>query len=120
MDCTRDIENRLHILGADVEIRRIALNMDQVERYEPPPNFAKMTDSRAAGYVEEFGVSSWELDALDPVVLREVIETEVVKEIDQRKWDQAYAHQEDNRDSLNAVSEHWTEVTEWLANERDE
>jgi hypothetical protein len=29
-----------------LEVRRIALNMDQVEEYDPPPNPAKLTDSR--------------------------------------------------------------------------
>ncbi len=49
-----------------IEVRRIALNYDQVVEYNPPPNPAKLTDSRANGYIDEHGHDSWELDALRP------------------------------------------------------
>jgi hypothetical protein len=52
----------------DVEVRRIALNMDLVELYRPPPNPAKEADSRYAAYVSQFGPDCWELDALRPDV----------------------------------------------------
>lgn len=56
------------------EVRRIALNMDQIELYDPPPNPAKSTDSRFASYEDRFGDESWELDALPPDVLVSLIE----------------------------------------------
>src|SRR4029077_20636593 len=44
-------------------IQPIALNYDQVETYNPPPNPAKFTDSRYQKYVAETGLyDSWELD----------------------------------------------------------
>lgn len=49
-----------------VEARRIALNRDQISEYDPPPNPAKITDSRSSSYIEHHGDSSWELDALPP------------------------------------------------------
>jgi hypothetical protein len=52
---------------------RIALNMDQVEAYAPPPNPAKLTDSRSNAYVKRFGGQSWELDALPPDALAGLI-----------------------------------------------
>ena len=59
------IERLAFYARADIEVRRIALNMDQVRAYAPPPNFAKETDSRYAAYVERFGTTAcWELDAL--------------------------------------------------------
>lgn len=65
MNMTRDNEDRLsQFAGMLVEVRRIALNMDQVELYNPPPNPAKLTDCRATKYIEEYGDESWELDAL--------------------------------------------------------
>lgn len=55
-DMTRDIEDRLRLFGcSDLEVRRIALNMDQVRQYRPPPNPAKITDSRAKSYIKQFG-----------------------------------------------------------------
>jgi len=82
IDMTRDIRERFKMFGADVEVRRIALNMDQVEEYNPPPNPAKMSDSRVGNYIHNFGNSSWELDALKPEVLADLIETEIESLID--------------------------------------
>ena len=59
------------------ELRRIALNMDQIEQYNPPPNPAKLTDSRATKYIDEHGDESWELDALPPDVLDQLIVDEL-------------------------------------------
>ena len=64
IDMTRDIQERLWMFGADVEVKRVALTMEQVQTYNPPPNPAKITDSRCGKYMEEFGDESWELDAL--------------------------------------------------------
>jgi hypothetical protein len=36
--------------GADIEVRRLALTMEQVEEHNPPPNFAKETDTLYARY----------------------------------------------------------------------
>ena len=68
VDMTRDNGDRVELYssGQFVDVRRLALNMDQVEEYSPPPNPVKLTDSRAEGYVAQFGTSSWELDALEP------------------------------------------------------
>jgi len=55
--------------GLEFRINRVALNMSQVRQYNPPPNPAKITDSRARTYIRNFGNNSWELDALEPAVL---------------------------------------------------
>jgi len=89
IDMTRDIEDRLNLFGAIPLIKRIALNYDQVEMYNPPPNFAKETDSRWEGYVREYNTySSWELDALDPNVIVELISNEILSVRDDDAWDE--------------------------------
>jgi len=78
MDMTRDNQDRLSLFAGDfVDVKRIALNMPQVERYDPPPNPAKLTDCRAGNYIAEFGDLSWELDALEPEVIAALIDDEV-------------------------------------------
>jgi hypothetical protein len=78
LDASRDVRERLAMFArADIEVRRIALNLDQVRTYGPPPNPAKETDSRYPAYVREFGPECWELDALDPAVIDGLIETEI-------------------------------------------
>lgn len=47
--------------------------MEQVRQYRPPPNPAKMSDSRATKYVDEHGRNSWEVDALNPATLAQII-----------------------------------------------
>ena len=56
-----------------VGVDRVALNMDQIEQFRPPPNPAKELDKRAAGYIRRYGRQCWELDALDPSTLAALI-----------------------------------------------
>jgi hypothetical protein len=90
IDMTGDNRNRLAMFArADVEVRRLALNMDQVEQYGPPPNPAKETDARYGAYRDRFGDECWELDALEPQVISDLILTEFNKLVDADKWKEA-------------------------------
>ncbi len=113
-DMTRDIQDRLHFFGANSQVVRIALNIDQIERYNPPPNPAKITDSRADKYIREFGQLSWELDALDPATLSDLI----TEEIDQYRFLDYYREREQEQDAgrtqLDLISTHWDGVTTLL------
>jgi hypothetical protein len=52
---TEDTEERLALYaGQDIEVRRIALTMAQVRRYQPPANFVKEKDKRTPDYVRRF------------------------------------------------------------------
>lgn len=114
IDMTRDIAERLVLFGADVKVIRIALNMDQVERYDPPPNPAKLTDSRASGYVREHGYSSWELDALDPNTLDALIDGEIARWRDDVQWNADTVQMERERSLLEAVSQRWADVRDLI------
>jgi hypothetical protein len=61
--------------------------MPQIDQYKPPPNPAKMTDSRYDDYRRKFGDESWELDALEPTVIRNLIKDAVLRIRDESKWD---------------------------------
>ncbi len=117
MDMTRDITDRLHLFGSSVEVRRLALNMNQIDQYTPPPNPAKMTDSRFAGYVQEYGEESWELDALEPQVLSDLVRGDVENLRDDDEWDERVQAQEEERENLTATSDRWTEVCDYLDDE---
>jgi hypothetical protein len=80
MDMTRDIQDRLEMFGADVIVKRLALNWEQIELYNPPTNPAKLSDSRAEGYINLYGSYSWELDALEPKVI-EVLIQDAIEEL---------------------------------------
>jgi hypothetical protein len=84
IDMTRDVRDRLALYARQpVEVRRVALNLDQVRQHNPPPNFAKESDTRFEGYVTTFGTREcWELDALSPTVIADLIRDEIEALID--------------------------------------
>lgn len=87
------------------ELKRIALNMDQIEEYDPPPNPAKLTDSRSTSYIENYGDESWELDALPPDVLANLITTEVRAVMDEYKFEDAQHNEIAYRERIELVLE---------------
>ena len=98
-----------------VVVRRIALNMDQIEEYDPPPNPAKITDSRATGYIDRFGDESWELDALEPSVLTDLIRRYINLEItDGDAWEQRRMFESSQRGTLRAIKDNYPFVIEKL------
>lgn len=74
-----------------IKVKPIALSMAQIEKYNPPPNPAKVTDPRAKEYIEKYGPVSWEVDALNPDVLHELLERSIQSHL--------------NMDTYNAVLE---------------
>ncbi len=88
IDMTRDNQERLSLFaGTPIMVQRLALNMPQIDELKPPPNPAKVTDSRAAGYIEKYGESSWELDALDPQYINDLIRDALMMIREEDKWD---------------------------------
>lgn len=119
IDMSRDITERLTMFMGGTTFERLALNMSQVEEYNPPPNPAKLSDSRANGYIAEFGRESWELDALEPQVIANLIESAVVRFRDDDKWNAAVERQEAQRALLTDAAERWGEVQGFLLRDDD-
>lgn len=118
IDMSRDNLDRLDMFAerhGEVELRRLALNIDQIRRYRPPPNPAKETDSRSKGYKAQFGDSSWELDALDPKVIDQIINDEVESLVEIDKWRENIQAEEKNRSALREIADRWPDVTRFLA-----
>lgn len=122
-DMTRDIVDRLDLFMGGLEVKRLALNWDQIQQYNPPPNPAKLTDARAAGYVAEFGTESWELDALEPRVISDLIEREILAIRLTDQWNAIEAQENEERKSLQWASDNWQAVHEhieqWMGAEDD-
>jgi hypothetical protein len=106
--------------GADAEIEeieviRVALNMDQVRQYNLPPNYAKDTDRRFPAYVDEFATEEcWELDALEPTVIDRLLRTEIKSFVDRSRWKAAKEKEKKNRDTLVSVADDWDAVVRQL------
>lgn len=115
MDMTRDNRDRLAMFARlGVKVVRLALNMDQIEQYDPPPNPAKESDSRAAGYIEEFGPSSWELDALEPTVIDKLIDDAIAEYVDLEAWEAAKTEEQERRGLIEKASHNWEEVADFV------
>lgn len=90
IDMTRDNRDRLEMFaGTPIIVQRLALNMNQIEELNPPPNPVKSLDSRADDYKATFGDSSWELDALDPRYITDLIKGAVSRIRNEELWDEA-------------------------------
>jgi len=96
------------VAGGSFTIKRVALNMEQVRQYNPPPNPAKITDSRATDYIARFGESSWELDALPPTVLRDLVLQEVRRVQDPDAWAEWVEREKQERVRLRRTAQRWT------------
>jgi hypothetical protein len=115
IDMTRDNADRLSMFARiGVSVRRLALNMDQVRQYNPPPNPAKESDSRFAGYLAQYGDESWELDALDPTVIDTLIRDNVNSLIDRDQWEEDERAEQTQRAALESVSTKWDDVLEFV------
>lgn len=110
IDMTRDLTERLDMFtytSSFISLERIALNMSQVEEVNPPENPAKTTDSRFAQYIKRFGRSSWELDALQPRYLNNLVEEKILSRIDLDEWEQAKSEIQEKRSALMDAAEHF-------------
>lgn len=105
---TEDIQDRLEMFSTPyhgmqrplIEVRRIALNMDQVNQFTLPPNPAKETDPRWERYAAQYGDESWELDALDPNMIVELIREGIEQVADMNLLEAQQAREEQIRDQF--------------------
>ena len=119
-DMTRDIVDRLELFTGGVKLERLALNMDQVERYSPPPNPAKITDSRSTAYIAEFGNESWELDALEPRVIADLITKSVDALKNKKVWKEDEKRMEEEKKLLEKAAEQWDMIAQRLEEDEGE
>lgn len=105
IDMTRDNAKRIELFtGVPVQVVRLSLNMNQIERHNPPPNYAKPSDSRYGEYIRKFRTEEcWELDALEPRVIQDLIESAVMQVRDQKLWDEMTAQQTEDKLYLEAL-----------------
>lgn len=112
IDMSRDLEERLALFSrhrTPIDFRRLALNMAQVEEQQPPPNPAKTTDARYGKYRDEYGDESWELDALTPQYLHNLVAGEVKSMIEWDIWNDDKDRIQRIKGKLNQLADNFTE-----------
>lgn len=105
------------MFGADVYVKRVALTMNQICTYNPPPNPAKITDSRASKYIDEYGNESWELDALEPQVITDLITNEVTALRNDEIYRSICDLEERGKDELRMIERNYDKAVAFLESE---
>jgi len=105
LDMLRDIKDRLLEFGVTVDVVPVALTREQIEEHDPPENPAKFSDPRADWYIAEHGDSSWEVDALPPQVLHELLTDAIESRIDMDAFEAMKEQEEEDVDKLNEMIE---------------
>lgn len=109
IDMSRDIPKKLEMFSKSdkIDFRRIALTMEQIEKYNLPPNPAKESDKRYGSYIEKYGNHCWELDALEPSVLMEIIRENIKNVLDISKFLDRKQVEAEHKNKLYEFAESW-------------
>jgi len=104
LDMIRDIRGHLQefIDGGDAlpQVVPIALTMQQIKDQNPPPNPTKMSDTRADKYIRKYGRDSWELDALNPTYLVDLIRDSIRNYMPDNVWKEKITQENRGKDLL--------------------
>lgn len=117
IDMSRDIQERMELFGADVNVKRVALTMEQIETFNPPPNPTKLSDARASGYIAEYGHECWELDALEPSMITNLIEEEVTALADSELFEEIEDREKQDKFNIEKICRYYDEVVDFLDTE---
>ena len=111
MDMDRDIQDRLdtYSFGKAIHFKRVALTMAQIHEYDPPPQWAKAQDSRTPEYVAQYGNDVWELDALEPDKLAEVVKDAVLELRDEDLYAEVMEIDQAMNADLETFADEWQE-----------
>ena len=117
IDMSRDIQERNVLFeNYEMEFHRLALNMEQIDHYSPPPNPTKLTDSRAEGYIGNYGYECWELDALEPQVISDLIRSNVIRYRNEAAYQIVKAKEQLELNLLEDIAENWNGIAgNWTA-----
>jgi hypothetical protein len=103
-----DLPTRFEKYGGDhITLLRIALTAGQVAGLPSYPATDKRTDPRYKSFAANHGHRCWELDAMDPNVLRHCVEREINKLIEPVAWDRCEVVNKAEVESLRTVLENW-------------
>ena len=112
-----DLPERIREYGGDCEIVRVALTRSNISDGGLPSFDAtsKRNDSRFKWFVSHYGYKCWELDALNPVLLRSAVEAQIMNVIDVEEWSRLELVEKAERESLIGVMRSWKKSISWQA-----
>jgi hypothetical protein len=110
-----DLPKRLPKYGAThVDLRRLTLRREHVRGLPSFPASDKHKDKRYKWFVDNYGKTCWELDALDPRDLRRMVEQAIQEQIEWEAWERCRVVQQAEIESLKNVLDTWpTNEKQW-------
>ena len=117
LDMLRDIKDRFREFGVRLDSDNgkpdhLAITMEQIDELQPPPNYAKISDPRAEWYINEFGEDSWELDAIEPKMINEVLDDMITDLIDVDQYHEIVRQEKADKKKLEKLIDMVDEITE--------
>jgi hypothetical protein len=123
-DIIRNFQDQLRELDISGEYFDIAINKQQIDEYNLPPQPVKTTDSRTKKWSEEHGSGVVELDALEPPVLQEMVNDAILQYYDNDIYQEVLVLQGKHREYFNSVvdslQESFTEILAELEEDEEE
>lgn len=105
-----DLPERLERYGSQWQLERVALCLDDLDALPSFPTVTKANDARYAWYLKHSVADptrSWELDAMDPVDLRERVASSIARFIDADAWKRAAEVEQAEVESMRAFGAEW-------------
>jgi hypothetical protein len=107
-----DLPNRLEKYDGDhVVLNRIALCREHLTGLPSFPASNKKKDPRYRWFVDNYGTRCWELDALDPNDLRDIVREAIEVEIEPEAWARCATVEKAERESLRMVLDSWGDAS---------
>ena len=106
IDMIRDIRDRLTEFGVNTIVKPIALTQAQIKQFNPPPNPAKFKDPRSTDYVSKYGQVAWEVDALEPKVLNQILTDHIEGLIDLEFFQEMLNQEKDDMTELEKMKDY--------------
>jgi hypothetical protein len=103
-----DLPKRFEKYGGNhILLRRIALRPRHLAGLSSFPVSDKKDDTRYQWFVDNYGKRCFELDALDPNELREIVRQEIESEIEPEAWNRCVTVQEAEQQSISELLDSW-------------
>jgi hypothetical protein len=93
--------------GDHIKLKRIALTVKQLRDLPSFPAADKRKDPRYKWFTASYGRHCWELDAMDPNVLRKCVEREIKKLIEPVAWARCEVVNNAELESLQTILANW-------------
>jgi hypothetical protein len=91
---------------ADITFERLAVNVEQIRRFNLQTRPTKTSDSRSKNFKGE----SVEVDAIPPAMLRNMVNDAIVRHVNKRALKVLQVAEESERGLLRTFAEHWSEA----------